>query len=99
MAERASGRGHLRREGTYLCTVDYELNVGEAEAFILTDGIIHVRPEEMEDATIRRALDPYEPLMLVLEEPLDDGTVEVTVRIEAYEGHRPYGRYQIRLGE
>lgn len=99
MAERASGKGHLRKEGAYLCTVDYEFNVGGADAFSLTDGIIYVRPEEIEDATIRRALDPYEPLTLVLEEPLDDGTVEVTVRIEAYEGHRPYGRYQIRLGE
>ena len=43
MREGISGRGELWREGSYLCTVHYEIEAqGAQEGFTLTYGIIQV---------------------------------------------------------
>lgn len=99
MAERISGRGEIRRGGTTVCQVTYQLNIpaGEGdEQFTLTDGVIEI---ELPDDDAVTNLEPNEEVTLHLEEPLSDGTDTVPLIIEPYGGHRPDERYQVRVVE
>lgn len=100
MREGISGRGELLYRGAYLCTVHYEIEgqvSEEGDTFTLTDGVLEVDEEEAQEPEVREQLEPYEPLELVLAEPLADGRERLPIRIEPYEGHRPDERYQIRI--
>ena len=101
MREGISGEGQLWHRGDYVCTVTYELSgLGDPEdapSFTLTDGVVEVVEEEAQDPAVRARLETYEPLELVLAEPLADGRERLPIRIEPYQGHRPDERYQVRL--
>jgi hypothetical protein len=92
------GTGQIWHEGSYLCIVEYQLDLDEEQpSFTATDGIIQVQSEEGAQADEVDYLEPGEELRLQLEEPLADGRQELALVVEAYEGHRPHGRYQVRV--
>ena len=100
MADGISGTGELRRAGSTVCTVHYQLRLAEdeMERFTLTDGVIEVvSVAEGTERDVADLLEPFEPFTLRLEHPLADGRRELAILVEPYEGHRPDERYQVRL--
>lgn len=96
--ETISGRGEIRREGSVVCEVTYQLTLhdeADENRFTLTDGIIEVQLPEGSDEVVD--LEPNEEVTLHLEEALRDGRERLTLKIEPYEGHRPDERYQVQI--
>jgi hypothetical protein len=93
------GHGKLRAGDREICEVRYELQVGAPgeQAFTETDGLLTLEGTLESIAAVREELEPYDELILVLDEPLADGRRALPIRIEPYAGHRPDERLQIRL--